>query len=205
MSTDDPYENLEAAEAEPDVPDWDDEYLDRVSDRLMFNYDLERDYRVEGEPLDLYGEMEMHHEKHFFHPALSFGHHDNFEYVFARREDQLRVDTFDRLAELGHGLGDAWIDADEEHYSTEFVFVLVADGGGIPDAVREHVSSFSDRTMLNHGYYGHYEIHLVAVDPEREEIVSSRGAHVEEAFRLWERIEETDPSWWDLLTRRLQL
>lgn len=205
MSTSDPYENLEPAEENPDVPEWDDEYLDRVSDRLMFNYDLEKDYRAADEPFDLYGEMEMHHEKHFFHPALAFGHHDNYEYVFARRDRRLDVAAFERLAELGHQLADEWIDADEEHYSTDFVFALVADGDGIPEAVREHVAGFKDRTMLNHGYYGHYEIHLLAVDPAREEIVSSRGAHVEEAFRLWERIEEKEPSWWELLTRRLQI
>jgi len=205
MSTDDPYENLAPAEEEPDVPEWDDEYLDRVSARLMFNYDLEKEYRAGEEPFDLYGEMEMHHEKHFLHPALAFGHHDNYEYVFARREDSLRVETFERLAEVGHTLADEWIEADEEHYSTDFVFVLVADGDGIPEAVREHVSGFKDRTMLNHGYYGHYEVHLLAVDPEQEEIVSSRGAHVEEAFRLWDPIEKEEPSWWDLLTRRLQI
>ena len=205
MSTEDPYENLEPAEEEPDVPDWDDEYLDRVSDRLMFNYDLEKGYDAGGDRFDLYGEMEMHHEKHFLHPALAFGHHDNYEYVFARREPSLRVETFERLTELGHQLADEWIEADEEHYSTDFVFVLVADGDGIPDAVRDHVSGFKERTMLNHGYYGHYEVHLLAVDPESEEIVSSRGAHVEEAFRLWDPLEEAEPSWWDLLTRRLQL
>jgi len=205
MSTSDPYENLEPAEEEPDVPDWEDQYLDRVSDQLMFNYDLEKTYRIEGASFDLFGEMEMHHEKHFFHPALAFGHHDNYEYVFARRDDRLEVRAFERLADLGHELAEAWIEADEEHYSTDFVFALVADGDGIPEAVREHVAGFRDRTLLNHGYYGHYEIHLLAVDPEGEEIVSSREAHVEEAFRLWEPIEEEEPSWWDLLTRRLQI
>jgi hypothetical protein len=204
MSTsEDPYENLEPAEEDPDVPAWDDEYLDRVSDRLMFNYDLEKAYRTTGESFDLYGEMQMHHQKHFLHPMLSFAHHDTFEYVFARRQDGVRVTDLERVVELGHDLADEWIAADEEHHSTEFIFALVTEE--IPDAVREFVAEFRDRTMLKRGYYGHYEVRLLVVAPDREEIVSSRNAHVEEAFRLWDPIEEEEPTWWDLLTRRLQV
>ncbi|AEN06990.1 hypothetical protein Halar_3385 [halophilic archaeon DL31] len=102
MSASDPYENLKAAEENPDVPEWIDEYLDRVSDRLMFNYDLEKDFRAGGERFDLYGEMEMHHEKHFLHPVLSYGHHDNYEHVFANRAAHLDVAGFERLVDLGH-------------------------------------------------------------------------------------------------------
>jgi hypothetical protein len=204
MSTsDDPYENLEPAEEDPDVPEWDDEYLDRVSDRLMFNYDLENGYATAGESFDLYGEMQMHHQKHFLHPMLSFAHHDTFEYVFARRQDGVRVADLERLVDLGHELADDWITADEEHHSTEFIFAVVTDE--IPDGVREFVPEFRERTMLKRGYYGHYEVRLLVVAPDREEIVSSRNAHVEEAFRLWEPIEEEEPTWWDLLTRRLQV
>jgi hypothetical protein len=87
MSTDDPYEALEPAEDDPDVPDWDDEYVDRVSDRLMFNYDLEKDHAVDGESFTLYGRMQMHHQKHFFHPVLSFAHHDTYDHVFVRQAD----------------------------------------------------------------------------------------------------------------------
>ncbi|MFB6221026.1 MAG: hypothetical protein ABEH90_06260 [Halolamina sp.] len=203
MSTSDPYENLAPAEEDPDVPDWDDGYLDRVSDRLMFNYDLEKGYAVDGERFTLYGEMQMHHQKHFLHPMLSFAHHDTFEYVFARRQDGVRVTDLERLVEFGHDLADERIEADEEHHSTEFIFALVTEE--ISDDVREFVAGFRDRTMLKRGYFGHYEVRLLVVAPDREEIVSSRNAHVEEAFRLWEPIEEEEPTWWDLLTRRLQV
>ena len=203
MSTSDPYENLEPAEEDPDVPEWDDEYVDRVSDRLMFNYDLERDYAVRGEGFTLYGEMQMHHEKHFIHPLLSFAHHDSFEHVFARRVDRVTVPELERLVELGHDLADEWIEADEEHYSTDFTFAVVADE--IPDDVRAFVADFRDRTMLKKGYYGHYEVHLLVVAPDEEDLVASRKAHLDDAFRLWDPIEEEEPSWWDLLTRRLQL
>jgi len=199
----DPYENLEPAEEEPDVPDWEDEYVDRVSDRLQFNYDLEKDRVVHGGQFSLYGEMQMHHEKHLFHPVLSFAHHDSFEHLFARRLEGVTVGDLERLVALGHDVADAWVEPDEEHYCTDFAFAVVTDE--IPDDVREFVADFRDRTLLTYGYHGHYEIHLLVVAPDRETIVSSREAHVEEAFRLWEPIEEEELGWWDLLTRRLQL
>lgn len=203
MSDAHPSDDLEPVEDDPDVPVWDDEYLDRVSDRLMFNFDLERDVVHQGEPFAMYGEMHVHHQKHFFHPLLSFAHHDDWEYLFARRTGVARREELERLVGLGHDLADEWVDADEEHYSTEFTFVLIADE--LPADVKSFVSDFRERTLIKKGYYGHYEIHLLVVVPETEELVASREAQLEEAFRLWERIENPDPTWWDLFKRRLQL
>jgi hypothetical protein len=200
---DDPYESLEPAEEDPDVPDWDDEYLDRVSDRLMYNYDLERDVTAGGESFALGGEMRMLNKKHFLHPSITLGEHESFEYVYARRQPTVRVADFERLVELGHELADERVEHSEDHFSTEFVFVLVTDS--IPESVASFVTDFSERELLNYGYYGHYEIHLVAVAPAAEAIAASRDAHVEEAFRLWAPIDESEPGLFELITRRLQL
>ena len=197
----DAHEDLEPAAAA--VPAWDDDYLDRVADRLVFNYDLEKDRTVGGEPFALYGRLEMSSEKHFFHPALRFGYHESFEHLFCRRRDAVGVDDLEALVDLGHALADDWIDADEQHFSTEFTFVTVVNE--IPGDVRSFVEGFRDRTLLRYGYFGHYEVHLIAVAPEREAIAASREADVEEAFRLWDPIEKQDPGWWQLITRRLQI
>lgn len=191
------------AEDAPDVPDWDDEYVDRVSDRLMFNFDLEKDYRVRGEEFTLYGQLEVHSEKHFFHPALSFGHHDTREHLFVQRVEGATVADAERLVELGHDLADEWIEANEEHYSTEFTFVLVVPT--ISESLREFVTGFRDRTLLKYGYYGHYEVNLVAVAPEEDDAISSEEATVEEAFRLWEPIEKDEPGLLRLIARRFQI
>lgn len=191
------------ARATPDVPDWEDEYIDRVSDRLMTNYDLEKDFSVGRERFDLYGEMRMRSEKHFFHPALSYAQHHSTEHLFVRRQGTVRVADLESLVGLGHELADEWIEADDQHFSTEFIFAIVAEE--IPDDVRSFVADYDDRTLLKYGFKGHYEVHLVVVAPEAKSLVSSPKAHVEQAFRLWDPIEEPDPSWWQLFTRRMQL
>ena len=197
-----------SADAEPEagtdaIPEWDDDFLDRVADRLAFNYDLEKDYAVRGERFDLYGEMTIHSQKHFFHPALSFAHHDSYEHLFVRRVERVRSADLDRLIELGHELADEWIAADERHYSTDFTFVLVVDA--LDNAVRDRVEGFSDRTLLKFGYNGHYEINLVVVVPDDEVLVASENADVAQAFSLWEPIEREEPGLLDLIARRLQL
>lgn len=166
-----------------DVPDWDD-YLDRVSDRLTVNYDLERDYRLpgRGESFDLYGQMRLESHKRLVHPALNYANHASEEHLFVRRREAT-VQAVERHAELGHALADEWIDADEEHFSTDFTFVIVAPD--IPEPVRAFVSGFEDRTLLKWGYYGHYEVNLVVVAPESEEAVASESADVARAFVLW--------------------
>ena len=172
--------------ASPDVPDWDDEYIDRVSDRLSFNYDLERDHRVRGESFTLHGALRMESRKQFIHSALSYGHHASSEFLFVRRADRPSVAELEGFVGLGHTLA-ADIDADEEHFSTDFTFALVVETLG--DDVRKFVVDFHDRNLLKYGYHGHYEINLLVVAPEAEELVASRNADIAEAFHLWESDE----------------
>ncbi|AEH36823.1 hypothetical protein [Halopiger xanaduensis] len=202
--------SIEGTESEPEpsersVPDWDDEYVDRVSDRLMHNYDLEKDRAVAGERFTLYGEMNLVSQKHFLHPAISLAEHESNEHLFVQRVDRLDDETLDRYVDLGHELADdeEWLEPDEEHFATEFTFVAVAPS--IPDDVRRRVADFSERTLLKYGYHGHYEINLVVVAPDREELVANENADVEAAFRLWDEIEREEPGILGLIARRLQL
>jgi hypothetical protein len=61
-STESPADAATPTDDAPDIPDWDDEYVDRVSDRLMYNFDLAKDYRVRGEEFTLYGQLLVHSE-----------------------------------------------------------------------------------------------------------------------------------------------
>ncbi|ADQ65887.1 hypothetical protein C499_11801 [Halogeometricum borinquense DSM 11551] len=174
------------------VPDWEDSYLDKVSDRLMFNYDLEKDRSVSGERFDLFGEMRIESEKHFIHPALNYANHESHEFLFARRVTHPTVAELERLVGLGHELadGDDWFVADEEHFGTDFTFVLVANE--VPADVREFVAEFSDRTLIKFGYYGHYEVNLAVVAPDEEDAVASQNADVAQAFTLWDDVRQTE-------------
>ncbi|ELY96593.1 hypothetical protein C482_15743 [Natrialba chahannaoensis JCM 10990] len=186
-----------------DVPDWDDEYVDRVSDRLMHNYDLEKEYQVEDESFTLYGELSLVSQKHFLHPALSFAEHESNEHLFVSRVDRVDDDTLDRFAALGDDLAEEWIEATEEHFCTEFTFVLITER--IPDTVRSRVVSYDGRTLLKYGYHGHYETNFVVVAPDKSELVASDNTDVATAFRLWEPIEHEEPGLLGMLSRRLQL
>ena len=186
-----------------DRPTWEDEYLETVAGRLHHNYDLEADHRAAGETFPLYGRLEIHSEKHFLHPALSFAHHESHEHLLVRRAERVGVADLERLVDLGHDLAERRVDAHEEHYSTEFTFVVVAPE--VPDDVRSFVADLDERHLLKYGFHGHYEINLVVVAPEAGELVASDGADVETAFRTWEPIEREEPGLLGLIARRLQL
>ncbi|MFC4439065.1 MULTISPECIES: hypothetical protein [Natrialbaceae] len=203
LETDGEPADLPSSEVLENVPDWDDEYVDRVSDRLMHNYDLEKEFAVDGERFTLYGEMELVSKKHFLHPSLSLGEHGSTEHLFVGRVDRVDDRTLDRFVELGERLADEWIEPDEEHFSTEFTFVAIADS--IPENIRERVVGFDGRTLLKYGFHGHYEINLVVVAPDSEELAASENTDVATAFRLWDPIEKEDPGILDLVSRRLQL
>ncbi|QKY16658.1 hypothetical protein [Halorubrum sp. CBA1229] len=178
------------AEIREAVPDYDDEYLDRVSDRLMYSYDLDADVVVDGERFELTAEMRMRNQKQFLHPALSYADHDVMEHLFARRVAAPTVGELERLVEFAHGVADERVDGNEQHYGTDITVVLVADR--IPEDVAEFVDGFRDRTLLKLGYYGHYEVNLVVVAPDEERLVASEAASSAEALRLWEPVEKPD-------------
>ncbi|WP_253736632.1 hypothetical protein [Halohasta salina] len=188
------------AEIRESVPEWDDEYLDRVAGRLLYNYDLQQDYDCAGRTWDLYGEMRVRNQKQFFHPALSYADHDAEEYLFARWIEEPTVADLDRLVDRGHELAERRIDADEEHYGTDISFVLLTDR--ISDSVEEYVEGFRDRTLLKFGYYGHYDVNLVVVDPEAQQCVASEAADVAAAFRLWDDVSTPDDGLLSRFARR---
>ncbi|SEO61336.1 hypothetical protein SAMN04487948_103498 [Halogranum amylolyticum] len=195
MSVDERREELASdpdVELPDDVPEWDDEYLDRVGANLMFSFDLERDRTVRSRTFDLFGTMRVESEKHFFHPALNYANHASEEYLFAQRRDTVRVADLEALASLAHDLADdpQWIVADEEHYGTDFTFVLVAPE--ITDDVREFVAGYDDRTLIKYGYYGHYEVNLAVVAPDEETVVASENTDVVRAFTLWSDADPTE-------------
>lgn len=208
-SPDEAYESersaAEAAAALPEeiteaVPDWDDEYLNRVSDRLMYNYDLERDRRIHGERWAMHGEMRVLNQKQFFHPALNYAGHEAEEYLFVRQEPRPTVSELRRLVGVGHGVADERIVADEEHFGTDVTFVLVSEE--LSDDVAAFVSGFRERELLKFGYYGHYDVNLVVVVPDGERIVASEAADVAAAFTLWEDVAKPEEGLLSRIARR---
>jgi len=182
------------------VPHWEDDYLDRVSDRLMYNYDLSKERTVAGETWPLYAEMRVLNQKQFFHPALSYGDHEAEEYLFVTRRSRPSVADLERLVDVGHDLADERLVPNEEHYRTDFTFVVVAEA--IPDDVADHVEGFRDRTLLKFGYYGHYEVNLVVVAPGAETVVASDEADVADAFDLWSDVKREPPGLLSRIARR---
>jgi hypothetical protein len=180
VGTDDPDED-------PEVPDWEDEYLDRVSDRIMFNYDLGKDVAIEGRTFDLYGQLRIETKRNFFTSHIQYGHHESYEHLFFTGIDRPDVADFESLVEFGHTLAERWVEGNEEHYQTDFTFVVVADE--VPDDVRSFVLDFSDRTLLKYGFHGAYEIHLAVVSPDHEEAVASTNTDIVDAIRTWAPIE----------------
>ena len=185
-----------------DVPTLEDEYLQTISRRLVHNYDLEQDYRVRGESFALYGHMELHSQKHVLHSALSIAHHEAHEHVFLQRSKTLSQRAIDDAIELGHDLAEAWIDPNEEHYSTEFIFGFVVPE--IPTDLASTVRDIDERTLLKFGYNGHYDIGIVLVAPETKQIVASESVDIVDALRTWEPIEQNNTGWLGRLARRLR-
>lgn len=185
------------------VPDWEDEYLDRVSDRIMHNYDLEKDVTINGERFDLGGEMRIESEKHFFHPALNYANHESREYLYARRQDAISVPDLEELVSVAHDVAEDRVEHTDTHFSTDVTLAIIVPK--IDPAVEEFVESYSDRNLLRFGFNGHYEINLLVSAPERKSIVASENADVWEAFRTWEPIEKEDPGLFKMITRRMQI
>lgn len=182
------------------VPEWEDEYLDRVSDRLMHNYDLQKDHSVRGESFDMFGRFVVENQKQFVHESINWANHSATEYLFARRVDSVTVADLEGLVTFAEDLADEWVEPSEEHYGTDFTLVLVAPS--ILDDVRSFVRSYEGRTLLKFGYHGQYEIHLAVVAPDEEAAVASKNADIANAFALWGNVSSLNEG--NVFTRLLR-
>lgn len=174
-----------------EVPDWEDEYIDRVSDRLLSNFDMSKDARVGNYTFDLYGRMVIKNQKEFFHPALRYAYHESVEHLMVQRRDHVTLADVEEFEAFAHALADDWIQLTEDHFETIFTFVLVVPE--IPDDVADHVSGYRERPLLKYGFNGHYEINFVVVAPDEEDLVHSQQADVWRAFQLWSNVDDGIP------------
>lgn len=174
-----------------EVPDWEDDYLDRVSDRLLSNFDMSKDATVGDYTFDLYGRMLIKNQKEFFHPALRYGYHESTEHLMVQRRDAVTLADVEAFEDFAHALADDWIENTEDHFETIFTFVLVAPE--IPDDVRNKVAGYRERPLLKFGFNGHYEINFVVVSPDAEALVASEQADVWRAFQLWSNVDDGVP------------
>ena len=174
----------------PERPTFDDEYLDDVANRLVYNYDLERGERAGGQRFELYGRLRIQSRKQFLHESINYANQNVNEHLFATRRESGSMDDIESAIELGHELAETgdWITVDETHRSTDFTFVFVVPE--VSESVREFVHQYRDRTLLRYGYNGHYEVNLVVVAPEVESYVASEEADVWRAFAPW---ADSDP------------
>lgn len=173
------------------VPDWDDEYIDRVSDRLLSNFDMSKHANVGPYEFDLYGRMLIKNQKEFFHPALRYAYHESTEHLMVQRRDTVTADTIEEFENFAHALADDWIEPSEDHFETIFTFVIVAPR--IPDDVHDVVDGYRERPLLRYGLDGHYEINFVVVAPDEEDLVHSQEADVWRAFQLWSNVDDGVP------------
>lgn len=93
----------EGDEEESDLPEFDDEFLTAVRNRLAANYDLERDYTAERERFDMYGRLHIESQKQVLHPALNWANYESEEHLFVRRTERVTDRDLDRLVDLGRG------------------------------------------------------------------------------------------------------
>ncbi len=183
-----------------EVPTWSDEYLDRVSDRLLHNYDLEKDIVVNGESFDMGGEMRIESQKHFLHSSLNYANHEAREYFYSRRQDDIDVADLESLVSKGHDIAEKRVEHTDQHFSTDITFVIVVPT--YDDAVAEFVDSFADRNLLSFGFHGHFEINLVVAAPAERRLVHSKNVDMWKAFQTWEPIPSPeDRSWWQKIRR----
>lgn len=170
--------------SESEFPEWERDYLNRLAGRIVHSYDLEKNKHIRGFDFTLYASFEAQRHKQLFHPAISYAEHNLYEYLFVNEYDTVTIETVDQLIDLGHELADDWIDADDDHYATEFSFGLIVPS--IPDDIRQYVSRIDERTMLRYGFDGHYDIHIIVVAPEEQSIVATDRAEIQAAFIEWD-------------------
>jgi hypothetical protein len=124
------------------------DYVGLLTDRLSESYNVEAPWRFDGDLYALYAHSRVVAGKYILHKKITYERMEVNEHALVRSASGIvtaeQVSSF--TAEL-RGLVDKLVKPSDEHMSTAFTGVLVAQSGFTPDAARKLVRSGSTRNF----------------------------------------------------------
>lgn len=164
-------------------------YIRNIEDKLRSNFDLHREYDLNGEILDLFAEFHVRSERYVLTKKAKIYGMENNEYCIFKKHKNLSGYELEKFNEFLINSIDTLIQPHNEHMSTMITGVIIFDGSrkNIDDDVIENIKKFKFHKGFSFGFKGWVDIRIVLVCLEDKFLITSkRGDEVSKVYEVME-------------------
>lgn len=162
-------------------------YIEELEKKLVNNFDLCRDYKVNGEKYDLFAKYHLRSEKYFFSKSAKIYGMENNEYILIKTFTSFDKDDFDLYKNRIIKAIDKLVEAHVEHMSSIVTAVIVVEEGEekITNDVIERISSFKHHKGFSFGFKGWVDIRMLLVSLNDGLITTNKkGKEVRDVYHI---------------------
>lgn len=160
-------------------------YIEELEKKLVYNFDLCRDYKVNGEKYDLFAKYHLRSEKYFFSKSAKIYGIENNEYILIKTFTSFDKDDFDLYKNRIIKAIDKLVEAHGEHMSSIVTAVIVVEEfqDRIKKDVLERISSFKYHKSFSFGLRGWVDIRILLVSLNDGLVLTNKkGKEVREVY-----------------------
>lgn len=162
-------------------------YIEELEKKLVNNFDLCRDYKVNGEKYDLFAKYHLRSEKYFFSKSAKIYGIENNEYILIKTFTSFDKDDFDLYKNRIIKAIDKLVEAHVEHMSSIVTAIILFEEGEeeITTDVIERISSFKYHKGFSFGFKGWVDIRMLLVSLNDGLIsTNKKGKEVREVYHI---------------------
>ena len=160
------------------------EYLDKIQAKLTESFDIERDYDINGYPIDMFAEHHMRTEQYIITRKTVINAIETNEFCFIKYFPSIDEREVENFTEVLKDAINIVIDFEDGHMSTIMTGVIVLDNRP-REEIEKMVEKYKYQKGFAFGFKGWVDIRLLLVTMDDKYIVSNKkGKEVIEVYEI---------------------
>jgi len=149
------------------------EYLNNMERKLKSYFDIERDYDLNGYPLDLYAKHHFRNERYVLSKKFVVYGQENNEYIFIKYFEEVGEISLKEYIDFLVKSIDILVEPDNDHMSSVITGVLLTNHKPKIEVI-ETIKKFKYHKGFAFGFKGWVDIRLILVTMDGECIVTNK-------------------------------
>lgn len=162
-------------------------YIEELENKLMRNFDLNRDYKIDDEEYDLFARYYLRSEKYFLTKSAKIYGMESNEYILVKKYSYLDNRRFDAFTNKMIDSIDKLVEPHEEHMASIITGVILIDKlqDEIDDILLKKISKFKYHKGFSLGLKGWVDVRIILVSlKDRLIIANKKGKEVSEVYSI---------------------
>ncbi|MFV0499677.1 MAG: hypothetical protein ACK5NF_06595 [Bacilli bacterium] len=158
-------------------------YIDDVSERLSFYYDIKSDQIINNTFFDLYAVSNVQNSKYMGSKKVVVYAYNNNSYIYIKKEKVITIDSIVEVLDKNVEILLNQSRDDDNHMSTHYTFVFVSDTT-IDNETIKFVKKYRKQKSYSFGLNGWSSIGIILISLNNNTVINNKDAkRIAKAFK----------------------